>query len=78
MNLASMRSRVGRLRELARGVGQEVAWWQKEESPLLPGELREYLRGLYDVIAGADEAAVVLDRAVKRLVETFGPGGPTA
>jgi hypothetical protein len=73
-----MRAGVGRLLELARGFGSEVKRWQDSDGPLLPGEKREYLRGIYDALAGADEARVVLEKAVKRLVETFGPDGPTA
>jgi hypothetical protein len=43
----------------------------------LPGKKREYLSGINDALAGADEARVVLEKAVKRLVETFGSDGPT-
>jgi hypothetical protein len=71
-----MRARVGRLLELARGFAAEVKRWQDSAGPLLPVEKQEYLRGLYDALAGADETRVVLEKAVKRLVQTFGEEGP--
>jgi len=67
MNLTNMRARVLRLRQLAHGMGKEVALWQAQEGPLLPLERKQYLEAVYDVIAGTDEAAVVLEAALGRL-----------
>jgi len=67
MNLSDMRGRVQRLRQLAHGMGQEAALWQAQEGPLLPRERKQYLEAVYDVIAGTDEAAVVLEAALVRL-----------
>jgi len=67
MNLTTMRARVERLRDLAHGLGKEVAIWQAQEGSLLPLERKQYLEAVYDVIAGPDEAAVVLDAVLVRL-----------
>jgi len=67
MNLAAIRARVERLRQLAQGLGKEAALWKAQEGPLMPQELRSYLGAVYDVIAGADAAATVLEAALVRL-----------
>jgi hypothetical protein len=61
MTVKEIRARIGRLLELAWGFAAEVKRWQDSDSPLLLGEKREYVRGLYDALAGADEARVVLE-----------------
>jgi len=66
MNLSAMRARVERLRQLAHGMGKEVAIWKADAGPLLPLERNQYLEAVYDVIAGMDEAAVVLEAALGR------------
>jgi len=67
MNLSDMRARVQRLRQLAHGMGKEVALWKGQESPLLPLERKKYLEAVYDVIAATDAAAVILEAALVRL-----------
>jgi hypothetical protein len=47
--------------------------WQAEEGPLTPAEQRTYLNAIYDVIAGADEGAVVLLAAIGRLEDLGRP-----
>jgi len=47
MNLSTMRARVERLRDLALGMGKEVALWQAQEGPLLPLERKRYLEALF-------------------------------
>jgi len=67
MNLSNVRARVTRLRDLARGMGKEVATWQAQKGPLLPLERKQYLEAVYDGIAGLDAAAAVLEAALVRL-----------
>jgi len=67
MNLTTIRARVERLPDLARSMGKEVAIWKAQEGPLLPVERKKYLEAVYDVIAGTDEAARVLEAALVRL-----------
>jgi hypothetical protein len=66
MNLSDMRARVHRLRDLAHGMGKEVAIWKPQEGPLLPLERKQYLEAVYDVIAGTEAAAAVLEAALIR------------
>jgi len=42
MNLTAIRARDKRLRDLAHGMGKEVAFWNAQEGPLLPLELWSY------------------------------------
>jgi hypothetical protein len=66
--LKEMRARVRRLEEFAREVAAEVELIRDaERTLLLPGERRQYLNGIQDVIAGAEAARVVMAKAVKRL-----------
>jgi hypothetical protein len=66
--LKDMRARGRRLEEFAKGLAQEVeAVRDAERSVLLPGERRQYLNAIQDVIAGAEAARVVMQKAVKRL-----------
>jgi hypothetical protein len=67
MNLTTMRARVGRLRDLAHGMGKEVSLWKDQEGPLLLLERKKYLEAIQDVIAGMDAAAAVLEAALVRL-----------
>jgi len=54
MNLSAIRARVHRLRDLAHGMGKEVALWKAQEGPLLPLERKQYLEA---VRAGAAAVA---------------------
>jgi hypothetical protein len=74
VNINDMRARVARLRQLAHGLGQKVRRWQAEDGPLSPAEVRTYLNAIYDVIAGAEECAVVLLAAIRRLEALGLPG----
>jgi hypothetical protein len=74
VNVNDMRARVARLRSLAQGLGQEVKRWKAEDGPLTPAEQRIYLNAIQDVIAGADEGAVVLLAAIGRLEALGLPG----
>jgi hypothetical protein len=77
MNLTTIRARAHRLRQLAHGLGKEAALWQAQEGPLLPLERKVYLEAVYDVIAGTDEAARVLEAALVWLEKlTRETGGP--
>jgi len=67
IKLPAMRARVLRLRDLAHGMGNEAALWQAQDGPLLPLERKQYLEAVYDVIAGTDAAAVILEAALVRL-----------
>jgi hypothetical protein len=67
INTTTIRARVLRLRDLAHGLGKEIALWQAQEGPLLPIERKKYLEAVYDVNASTDEAAVVLEAALVRL-----------
>ncbi len=61
---ASRRSCRERLRDLAHGMGKEVAVCKAQEGTLWPQELRSYLEAVYDVIEGTDAAAAVLEDAL--------------
>jgi len=68
MNMTTIRARVHRLRDLAHGMGKELALWQAaQEGPLLSRERKLYLDAIQDVIAGTDAAAAVLEAALVRL-----------
>ena len=69
LQLHTIKPRVGRLKELAAELGQDLKRWKEEDSPLLFGERRAYLRGIQEAIAGVDEASVVLARAIQRIEE---------
>jgi hypothetical protein len=56
MNVNDMKARVRRLEELARGLGSEVARWKADPGPLALAELRAYLAGIQDALAGVDVA----------------------
>lgn len=66
MHMNAIRPRVARLRQLFAELGQECTRWKEDQGLLLPGEKRAYLHGLQAAIAGADEAAVVLEKAIRR------------
>jgi hypothetical protein len=66
--LQNMRARVRRLEQFAREVAAEVELIRDaEQTLLLPGERRQYLNAIQDVIAGAEAARVVMQKAVRRL-----------
>jgi hypothetical protein len=65
--LADVVARVRRLEELRGGVSREMLLWQAGNDPLLFAERRAYLKAMQDVLAGVEEARVVLARARQRL-----------
>jgi hypothetical protein len=66
--LKDVRARVRRLEEFPKGLSEEVEGVKDaERSVLLPGERRQYLNAVMDVIAGAEAARAVMQKAVKRL-----------
>jgi hypothetical protein len=69
----AMRARIERLEALARGLAKEVALWRGRGPPLLAGELRGYLQGLQDAIAGLDAGRVALGSALDRIERTGEP-----
>jgi len=52
-------------RDVSAGFGHPL--WKAQDGPLLPVERKKYLEAVYDVIAGTDEAARVLETALGRL-----------
>jgi hypothetical protein len=65
--LKDVKARVRRLEEFARGLAEEIEVVRDaERSGLLPGERRQDLNSVQDVIVGA-EARVVMEKAVKRI-----------
>jgi hypothetical protein len=67
LTLADLRRRTERLDGLARGLAEEVGLQRGAEDVLLFRERRQYLRGIQDALAGAEEARVVLAGVVKRM-----------
>src|SRR5262249_41618426 len=66
--LKSMRARARRLEEFAKGLSQEVERVKGvEQTVLLPGERRQYLDPIQDVIVGAEAARRVVEKAVRRI-----------
>ena len=68
MTRKDVEGRVRRLRALAEGFAREVALWRQTPGPLLPAEHKSYLRAIQDAIADADEAHVILERVLQRLL----------
>jgi hypothetical protein len=66
MKMNMIRPRVGRLRKLAAELARDFTLWKDEPSLLLDGERRAYLVGIQQALAGIDEAAVVLTKAIGR------------
>jgi len=77
VRLRVIKPRVGRLKELLAELCQDFIHWQEDDSPLLDGERRTYLRGIQEAIAGVDEASVVLAGACDRFrhANDESPGG---
>ncbi len=67
MTLEQIAARVDRLDELARGLAKELVRVGKADNPLLYVERRAYLGALRRVLAGVEEARVVLARARQRI-----------
>ena len=67
MGRAELRARAERLRELAVGLGKELALWHGKASPLNDRERRQYLRGIQEAVQGADDARDVLMKVEERL-----------
>jgi hypothetical protein len=65
--LKDVRARVRRLEEFAREAAEVELIRDAEQTLLLPGERRQYLNAIQDVIVGAEAARVVMQKAVKRL-----------
>jgi len=61
--------RDARLQELLAELGQACTLGQEEDSLLLDGEKRAYLRGIQKAIASVHEASIVLARAIQRIEE---------
>jgi hypothetical protein len=76
MNLRSLRARIQRLDELARGVARELVTWKKCDDPLLRAERLEYLDGMSRFYSGLEASRVCLAKACQRLqAERAGPKG---
>jgi hypothetical protein len=67
LQLYHIKSRIDRLRELARGLGQEAAAQQDADDLLAPLERRNYVMYLMNALAEMEQARVVLMNVVKRL-----------
>jgi hypothetical protein len=67
LTLADIKARITRLEQLARGLAREVTLQKEDDGRLLFRERKQYLRGIQDALAGADEARVVLAGVVQRL-----------
>jgi hypothetical protein len=67
LQLRDLKRRSAGLDQLARGLAKEVALWRAGNDPLLFAERRMYLKAIQDALVGAEEARVVLTRAVERL-----------
>jgi len=59
--------RIHRIRELATGLGRELALWQHAQHQLTPAELAAYREALLDAIQGLEKAAGVLEKVLVRL-----------
>jgi hypothetical protein len=66
MNMNMIRPRVARLHHLVAELIHDFEHWKDEPTPLLDGERRAYLIAIQEALAGVDEAAVVLARAIAR------------
>jgi len=60
-------ARIHRIRELATGLGRELALWQHAQHRLEPAELAAYREALLDSIQGLDKGAGVLEKVLVRL-----------
>jgi len=60
-------ARIQRIRELATGLGRELALWQQARHQLTPVELAAYREALLDSIQGLDKGAGVLEKVLIRL-----------
>jgi hypothetical protein len=67
LQLPHIKARIDRLRELARGLGQEAAAQQDADDLLAPLERRNYVMYLMNALAEMEQARVVLMNVVKRL-----------
>jgi hypothetical protein len=67
LQVPQVKSRIDRLRELARGLSQEAAAQQDADGLLAPLELRNYVMYLMNALAEMEQARVVLMNVVKRL-----------
>ena len=67
LTLADIKARIARLDQLARGLAQEVTLQKRDDGRLLFWERKQYLHGIQDALAGADETRVVLVGVVLRM-----------
>ena len=67
MNAADISARVHRLDALSRGLALELNNVGKADDPMLYVERREHLAAVRRVLAGVEEARVVLAKARQRL-----------
>ena len=66
--LRDVKARVRRLEEFAKEMAAEVEVVKDaERSVLLPGERKQYVSLITDVIVGAEAARVVMQKAVRRI-----------
>jgi hypothetical protein len=72
MQLTDIRRRVKRLEQLVKGLAKEIGLWRGEESLLLFGERKRYLKEIHKALLGADAARVILARVVQRLEGSIG------
>jgi hypothetical protein len=71
LRVQDLKARIERLGKLVERLATELAIQAGRHGELLDREHRQYLAAVQQTIAGADDARVVLTRAVKRL-----EGGP--
>jgi hypothetical protein len=71
LRVQDLKARIARLGKLVEGLATELAIQAGNPGVLLDREHRQYLTAVQKTIAGADDARVVLTRAIKRL-----EGGP--
>ena len=67
MQLQDLKARITRLEALARGLAREGELLRGAEGVLRFAERRQYLAGILDALAGADQARAVLAGVVRRL-----------
>jgi hypothetical protein len=70
LTVADIKARIARLDRLMKGLVKDVGLQRGAEDVLLFRERRQYLAGIQDALAGAEEARVVLEGAVKRMGAT--------
>lgn len=68
LQLQDLKARIARLRELTKGLAEEVRLQRPAGDAVLDGwERWAYLRAVQDALAGADEARNLLAGAIRRM-----------